>query len=101
MRVWMDLTNTAHVLVLRPLVELLEAEGHDVALTARPLSHTVDLLDDWGHPYTVLGRYGGAGRPGKALAAASPTACSSRTRSRPSASPATARARRSSSAIRG
>src|SRR6266511_4824040 len=71
MRVWMDLTNTAHVLVLRPLVELLEAEGHDVALTARPLSHTVDLLDDWGHPYTVLGRYGGAGRPGKALAAAS------------------------------
>ena len=71
MRVWMDLTNTAHVLVLRPLVELLEAEGHDVALTARPLSHTVELLDDWGHPYTVLGRYGGAGRAGKALAAAS------------------------------
>src|SRR6266511_1224755 len=59
MRVWMDLTNTAHVLVLRPLVELLEAEGHDGALTARPLSHT------------VVGRYGGAGRPGKALAAAS------------------------------
>jgi uncharacterized protein len=71
MRVWMDLTNTAHVLVLRPLVELLEAEGHDVELTARPLSHTVELLEDWGHPYTVLGHYGGAGRAGKALAAAS------------------------------
>jgi len=69
MRVWVDLTNTAHVLVLRPLVELLEADGHDVALTARPLSHTVELLDDWGHPYNVVGRYGGARRLGKARAA--------------------------------
>jgi uncharacterized protein len=69
-RVWVDLTNTAHVLVLRPLVELLEAEGHEVTLTARPLSHTVELLDDWGHPYTVLGRHGGAERLGKARAGA-------------------------------
>src|SRR5262245_63623699 len=71
MRVWIDLTNTAHVLVLRPLVERLEAAGHEVELTARPLSHTLELLDDWGHPYVALGRYGGAGRAGKALAAAS------------------------------
>ena len=70
MRVWVDLTNTAHVLVLRPLVELLEADGHEVELTARPLSHTTELLDDWGRAYTVLGRYGGAGRMGKARAAA-------------------------------
>jgi uncharacterized protein len=71
MRVWIDLTNTAHVLVLRPLVERLEAAGHEVELTARPLSHTVELLDEWGHPYTVFGHHGGAGRAGKALAAAS------------------------------
>ena len=70
MRVWVDLTNTAHVPVLRPLVELLESDGHDVELTARPLSHTLELLDDWGHPYRAIGRHGGAGRAGKALAAA-------------------------------
>lgn len=70
MRVWVDLTNTAHVVVLRPLVELLEQRGHEVELTARPLSHTVELLDDWGHAYTLLGRYGGVGRAGKARAAA-------------------------------
>ncbi len=70
MRVWVDLTNTAHVVVLRPLVEELEARGHEVAITARPLSHTLELLDDWGHPYTVLGHHGGAGRAGKAHAAA-------------------------------
>jgi uncharacterized protein len=70
MRVWIDLTNTAHVVVLRPLVERLEAAGHEVELTARPLSHTLDLLDDWGHPYTALGAYGGVGRLGKARTAA-------------------------------
>ncbi len=69
MRVWADLTNTAHVLVLRPLVERLEADGHDVTLTARPLSHTVELLEDWGHPHTVLGYHGGVSRLGKARAA--------------------------------
>src|SRR5690348_5755036 len=69
MRIWVDLTNTAHVVVLRPLVERLESAGHEVVLTARPLSHTVELLEDWGHPYTVLGHYGGATRAGKARAA--------------------------------
>ena len=71
MRVWVDLTNTAHVIVLRPLVELLEAAWHEVVLTARPLSHTVELLDDWGHPYAAFGRHGGAGRAGKGRAALS------------------------------
>ena len=67
MRIWVDLTNTAHVIILRPLVELLERRGHEVQITARPLSHTLDLLEEWGHPHTVLGRHGGAGRAGGAL----------------------------------
>jgi len=70
MRVWVDLTNSAHPIVLRPLVELLEAGGHEVELTARPLSQTTELLDDWGHPYDAMGRHGGASRLGKARAAA-------------------------------
>jgi uncharacterized protein len=73
-RIWVDLTNPAHVVVLRPLVELLEADQHEVTLTARPLSHTTELLDDWGHPYTAIGHHGGASRLGKALAAGSRTA---------------------------
>jgi uncharacterized protein len=73
MRVWVDLTNTAHVLVLRPMIEAIEADGHEVLLTARPLSHTVDLLNDWGHPYVAIGRHGGESRVGKAGAAAERT----------------------------
>jgi len=69
-RIWVDFTNTAHVIVLRPLVERLEAAGHEVELTARPLSHTVELLEQWGRPHAVFGRYGGVRRREKALAAA-------------------------------
>jgi predicted glycosyltransferase len=64
------MTNVAHPVVLRPLVELLEKDGHEVEITARPLSHTLDLLDAWGHEYTAIGRYGGASKLGKARAAA-------------------------------
>jgi uncharacterized protein len=70
MRCWIDLTNSAHVVVLRPLVEVLEKAGHEVILTARPLSHTVELLEDWGHPHVVLGRHGGARRIDKGWATA-------------------------------
>jgi predicted glycosyltransferase len=71
MRVWVDLTNTAHVQVLRPLVELLEQQGHEVELTARPLSQTLAMLERWGRSADVIGHHGGAGRLGKARAAAS------------------------------
>jgi uncharacterized protein len=71
MRVWVDFTNTAHVQVLRPLVELLERDGHEVELTARPLSQTLAMLDRWGRSAEVIGHHGGANRLGKARAAAS------------------------------
>jgi uncharacterized protein len=70
-RVWVDFTNTAHVQVLRPLVELLEEQGHDVEMTARPLSQTVAMLDRWGREAEVIGHHGGAGRLGKGRAAVS------------------------------
>ena len=70
-RIWVDFTNTAHVQVLRPLVELLEEQGHEVEMTARPLSQTVAMLERWGREAEVIGRHGGAGRLGKARAAVS------------------------------
>jgi uncharacterized protein len=69
-RVWVDMTNVAHPVVLRPLIELLEGDGHEVEITARPLSHTLEVLDALGHPYFAIGRYGGASKAGKARAAA-------------------------------
>ncbi len=33
MRVWVDITNSPHVLFFRPLIRLLQADGHDVSIT--------------------------------------------------------------------
>ena len=35
MRVWIDVTNSPHVVFFRPLVAPFEARGHDVTITAR------------------------------------------------------------------
>ena len=73
MRVWMDCTAAAHPLVLRPLIERLEAEGHEVFVTAREYGQTLGILDRLGIPYTAVGEHGGASKlaKGRALAARS------------------------------
>ena len=44
-RVWVDLTNSPHVLVLQPIVAALRAQGHDVQITARDFAQTIGLLE--------------------------------------------------------
>ena len=69
MRVWIDITNSPHVPFFRPLIRLLEAEGHEVEVTAREYAQTLQLLELHGIPHHVVGpRHGGAGRVGKARA---------------------------------
>ena len=70
MRIWIDMTAAAHVLVFRPIVQRLRARGHEVELTARDYSQTVELLAMHGLEATVVGRHGGANRLGKAAALA-------------------------------
>ena len=48
MRVWFDLTNSPHVLVLRPLIEALRADGAEVEVTARDFAQTVALAERFG-----------------------------------------------------
>jgi len=71
MRVWIDITNSPHVLFFRPLIRLLEEDGHDVEVTAREYAQTLELLDLHGITHHVVGpRHGGAGVLGKARALA-------------------------------
>jgi uncharacterized protein len=71
MRVWVDITNSPHVLVFRPLLELLRADGHEVEVTAREYAQTLDLLRLHGIEHHVVGpAHGGAGALGKARALA-------------------------------
>jgi len=56
----------AHVLVLRPIIERLQREGHTVEVTSRDYAQTQALLDLHGLPHTPIGRHGGASRFRKA-----------------------------------
>ncbi|MGH3114295.1 MAG: DUF354 domain-containing protein, partial [Gaiellaceae bacterium] len=59
MRVWIDITAPAHVLVFRPLVEILRGRGAEVEITARDFSQNVGLLRLHGLEAEVIGRHGG------------------------------------------
>src|SRR4051794_21432895 len=59
MRIWVDLTNSPHVLVLRPIVAALREQGHDVRITARDFAQTLGLLERFGIEHTEVGRHRG------------------------------------------
>jgi predicted glycosyltransferase len=59
MRVWIDLTNSPHVLVMRPVIELLRADGHEVRVTARDFAQTIELCERLGIAHTAIGRHRG------------------------------------------
>jgi len=67
-KVWVDMTASAHVLVFRPLIQILEARGDEVEVTAREYAQTLQLLELHGIEATVVGHHGGRSRLGKARA---------------------------------
>jgi uncharacterized protein len=67
MRVWVDLTNSPHVLVLRPVIAALRARGAEVEVTARDFAQTVGLCERLGLEHTVIGRHRGGRVAAKAL----------------------------------
>jgi predicted glycosyltransferase len=71
MRVWVDLTNSPHPLVLRPIVERLRERGDEVTVTARDFAQTVELANALSLEPTVIGHHRGARLANKALGLAS------------------------------
>src|SRR5437870_5422456 len=66
LKVWVDLTASAHVLVFRPLIQLLRGRGDEVEVTSREYAQTLQLLELHGIEAEVIGRHGGRSRLGKA-----------------------------------
>jgi uncharacterized protein len=67
-RVWIDITAPAHVLVFRPLIRILRERGDEVEVTARRYAQTLELLELHGIDAEVFGRHGGRSRFRKARA---------------------------------
>jgi predicted glycosyltransferase len=74
MRVWVDLTNSPHVLVMRPLIAAMRADGHEVEVTARDFAQTIELCERFGIEHTAVGRHRGGRVASKALGLASRSA---------------------------
>jgi uncharacterized protein len=66
LRVWIDLTNSPHVLVMRPVIANLRARGHEVEVTARDFAQTLGLCERFGIVHTAIGRHRGGGLLAKA-----------------------------------
>lgn len=58
MNIWFDLTNSPHVLFFEDIIREIKKE-HNVIITCRPLSNTIDLLEQKGFDYDVVGRHYG------------------------------------------
>ena len=78
MRVWVDLTNSPHVLVMRPLIELMRADGHEVEVTARDFAQTLELCERFGIEHTAIGRHRGERMASKAAGLVSRSAALAR-----------------------
>jgi predicted glycosyltransferase len=68
LRLWIDITAPAHVLVFRPLIRILRERGAEIEVTARRYAQTLELLELHGIDAEVFGRHGGRSRLGKARA---------------------------------
>jgi uncharacterized protein len=66
MKVWIDMTASAHPLVFRPIVRLLQEHGNEVEITTRDYAQTIQLIETHGMEATVIGHHGGRSRFGKA-----------------------------------
>jgi uncharacterized protein len=65
-KIWIDLTNSPHVLVMRPVIAELTNRGHEVRVTARDFAQTLGLCRRFGIEHTAIGRHQGSGLLAKA-----------------------------------
>jgi predicted glycosyltransferase len=66
-RIWVDLTNSPHVVVLRPIIQALREDGHEVQITARDFAQTLGLAQRFGMDVTPIGRHRGEKVAAKAV----------------------------------
>ena len=58
MRILVDITHPAHVHFFRNAIDIWQQHGHEVAVTARRKDITIELLQNFNIPYTVLSSMG-------------------------------------------
>uniref|UniRef100_A0A7C4U6U1 DUF354 domain-containing protein n=1 Tax=candidate division WOR-3 bacterium TaxID=2052148 RepID=A0A7C4U6U1_UNCW3 len=59
MRIWIDIDNAPHVLIMHPIIKELKRMGHNVYITARDYGQTIELLRMKGIQFKLIGRHPG------------------------------------------
>ena len=62
MKIWIDLTNSPHINFFKPFKEVWEKEGHEVLITTRNLSNTIDLVEQNKWTHTLISGHAGKNR---------------------------------------
>lgn len=57
--IWIDLDNTPHVMIFKPIIDELEKRGYHILLTAREAFQVCALADLFGLRYQKIGRHYG------------------------------------------
>lgn len=65
--IWLDLDNSPHVPLFRPVISELNSRGIETVITARDFAQTQNLLKFWGMPFKMIGRHGGKNKIKKIL----------------------------------
>ena len=55
MKILFDIGHPAHVHLFRNAVNILEKKGHELKITARDKDIALDLLNNYGFSYEVIG----------------------------------------------
>ncbi len=66
-KIWIDLDNSPHVPLFRPIIDELNRREIDCVITARDYAQTEYLLRFWNIPYEGIGRHGGKNKLGKII----------------------------------
>jgi predicted glycosyltransferase len=67
MRIWVDFTNSPHVVVLAPVIATLRERGHEVRVTARDFAQTLGLCERLGIDHVPIGHHRGGSATRKAI----------------------------------
>ncbi len=66
-KIWIDLDNSPHVPLFRPVIEELGRREVECVITARDFAQTASLLEFWGVPHKLIGKHGGKSKIKKVL----------------------------------
>ncbi len=67
MKIWIDLTNSPHINFFKPFIQKWKNDGHEVILTTRDFSNTIDLIKQNEWTFTEIGGHAGKNKFKKLL----------------------------------